>query len=182
MSIFLYRLAGGIARRRGAVVAAWFFLLVLVAGGAAMLGDEYDDSVAIPGTESQQGQDVLSDRFGLTGANGQVLLSATTGKINDTSNGATVGQIIKKTNAVHGVSVSNPLTGDQPLLNKDSTSTLATLRFDDQVPSEAVLDAVQKAAAPPRHPPSRPRSAAMRTRPRPTRARCPSCSACWCRS
>ena len=131
------------------MVAVWFLLLVLAAGGAVMLGDDYDDSVAIPGTESQQGQDVLSERFGLTGANGQVLLSAITGKITDKDNAATVGQIVKKTNAVHGVSVTNPITGDQPLLNKDSTSTIAQLRFADKVPSDAVLDAVQKAAAPP---------------------------------
>ena len=73
MSIFLFRLAGGIARRRGTVLAIWFLLLVAAVGGAGALGDKYDDSVAIPGTESQQGQDVLSDRFGLTGANGQLL-------------------------------------------------------------------------------------------------------------
>ena len=150
VSIFLFRLAGGIARYRGAVLAGWFLLLVLAGGGAAMLGDRYDDSVAIPGTESQQGQDVLSDRFGLTGANGQVLLTATSGKITDKANSATVAQIIKKTNAVHGVSVSNPLTADDPLVSKDGTSTIAQLRFDDKVPSSAVLDATQKAAAPPR--------------------------------
>ena len=68
------------------MIAVWFLLLVLAAGGATMLGDKYDDSVAIPGTESQQGQDVLSARFDLTGANGQVLLTARSGKISDSSN------------------------------------------------------------------------------------------------
>jgi len=148
--MMLFRLGGAIARRRGVVLAVWFLLLVLAAGGATMLGDKYDDSVAIPGTESQQGQDVLSARFGLTGANGQVLLTATSGKITDTTSSADVAQIIKTTNAVHGVSVSNPLTADDPVLSKDDTSTIAQLRFTDKVPSQATLDAVQKAATPPR--------------------------------
>ena len=150
MSIALFRLGAAIARRRGLVLAVWFLLLVLAAGGATMLGDRYDDSVAIPGTESQQGQDVLSDRFGLTGANGQVLLTATSGTITDKGNSSTVGQVVKKTNAVHGVSVSNPLTADDPVLSKDKTSTIAQLRFTDKVPSESTLDAVRKAATAPK--------------------------------
>ncbi len=149
MSIFLFRLGGFISRRRGLVLGVWFLLLVFAAGGATMLGNHYDDSVAIPGTESQQGQDVLSDRFGLTGANGQVLLTATAGKITDKANASTVGQIVKKTNAVSGVSISNPLTADIPVLSKDGTSTIGQLRFTEQVPSEATLDAVEKAAEAP---------------------------------
>ncbi len=150
VSIFLFRLAGGIARRRGTVLAIWFLLLVAAVGGAGALGDKYDDSVAIPGTESQQGQDVLSDRFGLTGANGQLLITATTGAITDKANSATVAQIVKKTTDVSGVSVSNPLSADDPVVSKDKASTIAQLRFTAKVPSERTLDAVVDAAAPPK--------------------------------
>jgi RND superfamily putative drug exporter len=146
--MLLFRLGGAIARRKGVVLAVWFLLLVLAGGGANMLGDKYDDSVAIPGTESQQGQDVLSNRFGLTGANGQVLITATTGKITDPSSSSAVAQLIKKTNAVHGVSVSNPLTADDPVLSRDGASTIGNLLFTAKVPSQATLDAVQKAATP----------------------------------
>jgi RND superfamily putative drug exporter len=149
VSMMLFRLGGAIARRRGVVIAVWFLLLVLAAGGATMLGDKYDDSVAIPGTESQQGQDVLSARFDLTGANGQVLLTARSGKITDSSNSSAVAQIIKQTTAVHDVSVSNPLTADIPVISKDGASTIAQLRFTDKVPPQSTLDAVQEAATPP---------------------------------
>ncbi len=149
MSIVLFHLGGLIARRRGLVVGVWFLLLALAAGGAALLGNNYDDSVAIPGTESQQGQDVLSDRFGLTGANGQVLLTATTGKITEKANAATVGQIVKNINAAPGVSLSNPLSADDPVLSKDGTSTIGQLRFKSQVPSDATLNGVEKAARAP---------------------------------
>ncbi len=149
MSIFLYRLAGGIARRPGAVLAGWFLVLVAAVGGAQMVGDDYDDSVAIPGTESQQGQDVLSNRFGLTGANGQLLITADSGAITDQANAAAVGSLIKKTDAVGGVSVSNPLSASIPVVSADKRSTIAALLFTDQVPSEATLDAVVEAATPP---------------------------------
>src|SRR3954451_4801153 len=98
--MMLFRLGGAIARRRGVVLAVWFLLLVLAAGGATMLGDKYDDSVAIPGTESHHGHDPLSPRFGVTVANGQVLLTATSGTITDKTSSADVAQIIKTTNAV----------------------------------------------------------------------------------
>ena len=65
-----------IGRHRGAVVAIWVLLLLALVGAAGALGDQFDDSFSIPGTESQQGQDLLAQRFGLTGAAGQVLFTA----------------------------------------------------------------------------------------------------------
>ena len=55
-------------------------------GGSTMLGDHYDDSFSIPGTQSQQGQDLLGERFGQTGATGQILFTAPSGKITDKAN------------------------------------------------------------------------------------------------
>ena len=149
MSILLYRLGRSIGRHRGLVVAAWFLLLALVGGAAAMLGDHYDDSFSIPGTDSQLGQDLLAQRFGQTGASGQVLFTARKGKITDSADAAEVATLVKATNAVHGVSITNPITASQPMLNKGSTSALGTLNFSAQVPSDATLEAVQKAATPP---------------------------------
>ncbi|MET0998403.1 MAG: MMPL family transporter, partial [Marmoricola sp.] len=79
----------------------------------------------------------------------QVLITATSGKVTDQANSTAVGQLIKKTDAVDGVSVSNPLSADAPVLSKDGTSTIAQLLFTDKVPSEGTLDDVRKAATPP---------------------------------
>src|SRR4051812_30719299 len=144
--MMLFRLGGAIARRRGAVLAVWFLLLVLAAGGATMLGDRYDDSVAIPGTESQQGQDVLSARFDLTGANGQVLFTATSGKITDPASSSAVAEAIKARTAVPGVRVSNLLSANDPVLSADRSSTSARLQFTDKVPSQPTRNAVKKGA------------------------------------
>lgn len=148
MSLALFHLAGVLARRRGLVLAGWLLLLALLVGGAGALGDDFDDSVAIPGTESQQGQDVLSDRFGLTGAAGQVLISTGSGRLTDATTSTDVSDLVARTDAVDGVSVSDPLDADDPLLSDDGRSTIAQLRFDDQVPSAQVLDAVAAAAEP----------------------------------
>ncbi|MBV9832255.1 MAG: MMPL family transporter [Marmoricola sp.] len=149
MSIFLFKLGGMIARHRGTVVATWVLLLALLGGAASMLGDHFDDSFSIPGTESQQGQDLLAQRFGLTGTSGQILFTTTTGSITDKTPSSQVADIVKAVGKVHGVAMSNPLTADIPVVNTDKTSTLGAVRFDAKVPSDQTLAAVQKAARPP---------------------------------
>ena len=50
---------------------------------------------------------------------------------------------------VKGVTLANPLTADQPVINKAGSATLGTLRFSAAVPSESTLDGVLDAAKPP---------------------------------
>ena len=149
MSILLYGLGRTIGRHRGLVVAIWFLLLVLLGGAASLLGDQYDDSFSIPGTDSQRGQDVLAEQFGQTGASGQVLFTARTGKITAAADAAEVATLVKAIDAVPGVSITDPITAAQPMLNKGSTSALAQVSFSAQVPSDTTLSAVQRAATPP---------------------------------
>ena len=148
MSIFLHRLGCTIGRHRGLVVVAWVLLLTALVGAAATLGDRYDDSFSIPGTDSQQGQQVLAQRFGQTGASGQILFTAKHGKITDKANSDEVGSLVKAASAVAGVSVTNPITSSQPMINKDSNAALTQVGFSTKVPSEHTLAAVQKAATP----------------------------------
>src|ERR1700710_2400302 len=142
MSIFLYRLGRAIARHRGVVLGAWGLMLALLGGAAGMLGDHYDDSFSIPGTESQQGQDLLGVRFGLTGTSGQVLFSVKSGAITDKEPSSEGAGVVKAVGKIHGAAMSNPLTADIPVVNQDKTSTLGAVRFDDKVPSDATLAAV----------------------------------------
>ena len=149
MSIFLYRLGGFIAKQRVLVVGVWMLVLGLLGGAAAMLGDSYDDSFSIPGTESQEGQDILGDRFDQTGATGQILFTVKTGKITDSANAKVVGTVSTAIGKVKGVTLSNPLKVDDPTINKDQQATLGQVRFSATVPTEATLDHVLKAAKPP---------------------------------
>jgi RND superfamily putative drug exporter len=144
VSIFLYRLGRAIARHRGMVVGLWLLVLVALGGAAATLGDRYDDSFSIPGTESQQGQDLLAERFGLTGASGQVLFEAKQGRITDPGNASEVASLVAAIDKVKGVSINDPLTAATPTLNDGATATLAQLQFADKVPDEDTLDDVQQ--------------------------------------
>ncbi len=149
MSIGLYRLGRAIGRHRGMVVGIWVLVLVALGGAAATFGDRYDDSFSIPGTESQEGQDLLAERFGLTGANGQVLFEARTGKITDPANASEVASLVTAIGKVDGVSITDPLSATTPTLNTGSTATLTQIAFADQVPSDDTLEKVQEAGTPP---------------------------------
>ena len=149
MSIALYRLGRFIARRRGLVLGIWGLLFAFLLGCSALLGDHYDDSFSIPGTQSQQGQDVVGERFGQTGATGQILFTVPSGTITDSASSKSVAGIVDAVDKVHGVKLTNPLTTDPPTISKDSRATLGNLRFSAKVPSDATLAAVLKAAEPP---------------------------------
>ena len=99
-----------------------------------MLGDQYDDSFSIPGTDSQEGQDLLAQRFGLTGASGQVLFTARSGKITDQANAAEVASLVKAIDGVDGVSMNDPLSAATPTLNTGSTATLAQISSPTRSP------------------------------------------------
>ena len=81
MSSFLFRLGRRIARNAGKVLVAWLVVLGVAGGLAATFGGQLSDEVTIPGTESQQGLDVLETRFPeLSGTLGQVVYTAPEGE------------------------------------------------------------------------------------------------------
>jgi len=149
MSVFLYRLGSVIARQRGLVIGAWLLVLGAVVGASMALGDQYDDSFTIPGTQSQEGQDILLDRFDQSGTSAQILFTADSGTITDSASAAVVKRVSKAVNDVPGVEMANPLgppPGEKkPVLSDNDASTLGEASFDDALPSNDTLDAVLEA-------------------------------------
>ncbi|WP_167880280.1 MMPL family transporter [Nocardioides guangzhouensis] len=152
MSVFLHRLGGMLGRYAAFVVVAWLLVLGTVVGLSMVLGDDYDDSFSIPGTQSQEGQDIILDRFDQSGTTATVVFTATNGKVTDSANAKAVKQVASAINAVRGVSMSNPLGPppgqSAPILSSDKTATLGTASFADVDPSEETLDAVLEAGRP----------------------------------
>ena len=64
MANLLYRLGRFSFYRRKLVLAIWLAILGLLGVGAATLSGPTSDDFAIPGTEAQQAQDLLNERFG----------------------------------------------------------------------------------------------------------------------
>ncbi|QIK66239.1 MMPL family transporter [Nocardioides sp. HDW12B] len=81
MSSFLFRLGRLTARRARSVALAWVVLLVALGALAAVAGGQLEDDLTIPGTEAQEGLDVLDTRFPeLVGATGQIVFRAPDGE------------------------------------------------------------------------------------------------------
>ena len=131
VSIFLYRLGRLVARHRGLVVGLWVLALVGLGGGAAMLGDQYDDSFSIPGTDSQEGQDLLARALRARPVRRARCCSRPgTGKITDQANAAEVASLVKAIDAVDGASHQRPAVRGHPdALNTGSTATLAQMQL-----------------------------------------------------
>ena len=77
----LYRLGGFCAHKRWMVLGVWLVLLLGLGGFAKGVGQEVNDNLTLPGTDSQAAADLLSERFPAQ-ANGvnPLAISAPTGK------------------------------------------------------------------------------------------------------
>ncbi len=178
MSVVLYRLGAALARRPVLVVGLAAGPGIGVLGASMALGDKYDDSFSIPGTESQEGQDILLDRFDQSGTSAQVIFTAGVREHHGLGTPARSRRSRPRSTPWPGSTCRNPLGPPpgqkKPILSQDGASTLGPALFDQAVPSDKTLDAVQRAAAGGART-SAPRSAATPTRRARTRARCPSC-------
>ncbi len=80
MSSVLYGLGRLAFRRRGTVLITWLLILLLAGGAAALFSKSFEDEFSLPGTESQQGLDMLNNTFSeVSGASAQIIVVAPEG-------------------------------------------------------------------------------------------------------
>ena len=153
MSSSLYSLGKWAARARRTVYAGWVILLLILGGVAALVGDGLDDSVEIPGTESQEALDVLSANFPqVAGAAAQIVVVAPEGEpIDITEIQDPVEDAVETINDLDGVAeVMSPfddMMGDGAI-NDDENAAIITVQMDEpmtDVPDEE-KDALAAAA------------------------------------
>jgi len=155
MTGVLYRLARFCVRYRFAVLAAWILLTVALVGVSHRLGDKTNDSVTLPGTNSQQAADALSKSFP-DQANGSspIVLHVANGKLTDSKYSQAVNQAAADVAKAPDVaSVVNPLTsqGASALSKDQSTGYLSVtlsvspgaMSVDD---AQTIIDAAAKPA------------------------------------
>ena len=152
MSSFLYRLGHAVVQRSRRVLALWLVALVGAGALAAGLGGQLQDDLTIPGTESQQGLDVLAQRFPeLAGTSGQILFVAPAGHRIREYDGQ-VHRVLAATRKVgHVELVTDPLdarTSKGLAVSRNGRDALAQVQLDvplDQL-RPATVDALTAAA------------------------------------
>ena len=146
MSLFLYRLGRWVGGHRLTVIAVWVIILAALGVAFLTLGSAFEDDYSIPGTESAQGEEILADRFGsdATGATAQVLFRATDGSIDSAESEAAVDARLSELASLPGVAEVSSL--DDLRESDDGSAALATVRFEDEDPEDAVMDAVRDIA------------------------------------
>jgi len=155
MTGVLYRLARFCVRHRFAVLAAWILMTVVLVAASHQLGNNTNNNVTLPGTNSQQAADTLSKSFP-DQANGSspIVLHVSSGKLTDSKYSKAVSQAAADVAKAPDVaSVVSPLTsqGASALSKDQKTGYLSvTLSVSPGVLSvsdaQTIIDAAAKPA------------------------------------
>ncbi len=156
MGGFLYRVGRMSARHRFVVIGVWIVLVVLAVGAVKVFGAKTDNSLTLPGTNSQAAFDLLADQFPpqQNGTN-PFVFHVDHGKLTDAANKAAITASYKAIKASAQVySVTNPVTKDAAkagLLSQDGRTGLMPVLlkvesgFITERLAEKVLDATEPA-------------------------------------
>ena len=143
MSHLLYRIGGSAARHPWRVLGGWLIATAVILGLSGSLGGALKDDYTIPGSDSQQAYDVLSERFGqLAGADARVVVHSSDGRLDPADlDDAAAG--LAEMDSVGAVA--------PPVLSHDGATALIAVTYDVPVTAfvgdEALL-ALQKTTEP----------------------------------
>jgi putative drug exporter of the RND superfamily len=144
MTGVLYRLARFCVRHRFAVLAVWILMAVALVAVSHHLGDNTNDNVTLPGTNSQQAADALSKSFP-DQANGSspIVLHVSSGKLTDSKYSQAVNQAAADVAKAPDVaSVVNPLTAQgAAALSKDQRTGYLSVTLSVSTGAMSVHDA-----------------------------------------
>ncbi|MFE7224127.1 MMPL family transporter [Nocardioides sp. NPDC057577] len=152
MSSYLYRLGRQVARHAKTVLALWLLLAVLLGALTVSLGGKLQNDFTIPGTESQQGLDALTQRFPeVSGTSAQLVFVAPEGeKIVD--HRQEIEKVLASVEKVdHVATVTDPLASDSRTISDNGRDALATVQFDlglDELPEGVTSDLEDAAELP----------------------------------
>src|SRR3954469_24740019 len=102
MSAFLYRLGRSCARHPFRVLGIWLVAAVAVVALQGAAGGKYDNSIRVPGVESQRAADALKDRFPTqSGKSARIVFHTATGRLDEAGRRSTVAQAPQQPGAGH---------------------------------------------------------------------------------
>jgi uncharacterized membrane protein YdfJ with MMPL/SSD domain len=106
MATYLYRLGGWAFDNRRKVLLGWVVVLAVVIASAGAFSGQFSEKFEVPGTESQQAQDLLHEKYpGAGGASARVVFVAPDGEtLTDSQNKAAVMDSVSKASKAEDVS------------------------------------------------------------------------------
>jgi uncharacterized membrane protein YdfJ with MMPL/SSD domain len=139
MATYLYRLGGWAFHRRWRVLGAWVAVVALVVASAAAFSGKTSDKFTVPGTESQQAQELLEQKYpAASGAYARVVYVAPEGeKLTDKENKDAVMASVAQTKEAQDVSqVIDPYSANA--ISKDGRIGYADVIYP--VPADKIDD------------------------------------------
>ena len=144
MTGILYALARFCVRRRFVVLGVWLLATISLVAVSHRLGDNTNDNLSLPGTDSQRASEILGKSFPAQ-ANGTspIVLHATGGKLTDSKYSSAVNQAAADVAKEPGVAaVVNPLTPQgASALSKDQSTGYLSVTLAKSPGSLSVSDA-----------------------------------------
>jgi putative drug exporter of the RND superfamily len=155
MTGMLYSVARFCVRQKYVVVAVWLVAAIALVAVSHTLGDNTNDNLSLPGTDSQRATDTLAKSFpDQSKGSSPIVLHAKSGKLTDSQYANAVGEAVTDVSkAPHVASAVNPLTPQgASALSKDQTTgyiavttsvSPSSLSVDD---AQTIIDAASKPA------------------------------------
>ncbi len=144
MTGVLYGIARFCTRQRFVVVGVWLVVAVAVVAVSARMGDNTNDNLSLPGTNSQHATDTLAKSFPAQ-ANGTspIVLHAKSGKLTDSKYSGAINQAAADVaKEPYVASVVNPLTSQgASALSKDKTTGYLSVSLSVSPGALSVSDA-----------------------------------------
>jgi RND superfamily putative drug exporter len=134
MTGVLYRIAQFCVRRRFVVAIVWVVVAIVLVGVSHQLGDNTNDNLSLPQTDSQRATDLLAKSFPVqSNGTSPIILHAHSGHLTDSKYASAVNTAASDlSKAPHVASVVNPLTPQgASALSKDKSTGYLTVGLNE---------------------------------------------------
>jgi putative drug exporter of the RND superfamily len=147
MSNVLYRWGRVAARHPWRMIGAWVLVAIAVFALNSSVGGETSDDFSIPGTEAQQGIDLLEERFPTQGGvSGQVVFSDPDGDVTDPDARAVIDETLAElATGPNVLAVTDPFDQANAAVSADGRVAFATVRYSVDPPGKAEGEAAEAA-------------------------------------
>ena len=155
MSAFLYRLGRSCAQHPIRVLGIWLVAALAVVGVKGAAGGRFENSIRVPGVESQRAADTLRNRFpAQSGKSARIVFHARAGRLDAAGYKASVEQARRRLAAAHDVAGTRDWTVCGRSAYPDTTQPWMWDGVDVRV-SHAAIAQVMTSSRSARVPPSR---------------------------